>query len=280
MDEVTLHRSESSFSGHDGLSLYWRSIRPKHPRAVLGFLHGYGDHSGRYLAAFDELARRGYAVQAYDARGHGRSEGRRGFVRRWEEYVADLDVFLGMLAKASRELPLFLMAQSHGNLVLATRGEREPLPGRGVVMCSPFFRMSLRVPAWKIALARIANRVRPSLQLPSGIRRDQLTVTEVEEPEGEGALSHRISTPRWFFTMQEAQRVVLANAGRFRNPLLVLHGDADGVAAVSGAVDFVNGAGSPDTELRRFPKGRHDLLRDERWQTTLAEIDAWMRERA
>ncbi|HKV90021.1 MAG TPA: alpha/beta hydrolase, partial [Thermoplasmata archaeon] len=52
-------------------------------RRLLLIVHGLKDHGGRY----DELARavrvRGTASAAFDLRGHGRSEGEAGFVRRF-----------------------------------------------------------------------------------------------------------------------------------------------------------------------------------------------------
>ena len=66
------------------------------------FLHGYDDHSGRYAATHERLAAAGYRVRTFDFRGHGRSEGARGFCREWREYLADLEAALATETGAQR----------------------------------------------------------------------------------------------------------------------------------------------------------------------------------
>ena len=47
------------------------------PVAVIALVHGYGDHGGRHTWFGEDMAARGYAVYAYDLRGHGQSTGTR-----------------------------------------------------------------------------------------------------------------------------------------------------------------------------------------------------------
>src|SRR5438477_11882791 len=76
-------------------ALLCRTIRPASTAwARLGIVHGYGDHSGRYLHFMNWLAQRGVACHTFDFRGHGRSGGRRGYVARWQEFIHDLRAFL------------------------------------------------------------------------------------------------------------------------------------------------------------------------------------------
>src|SRR5256885_2010749 len=73
-----LHQ-ELSFQGGDGLPLFAQSWRPADgaEKAVLIVVHGLKDHSARYAALADAAVQRGYAVWAFDLRGHGRSGGDR-----------------------------------------------------------------------------------------------------------------------------------------------------------------------------------------------------------
>ena len=70
---------EGFFSARDNLRLFWETDLPDGPpRAHLGVVHGYADHCGRYRATIDALVGRGFAVHAFDYRGHGQADGRRG----------------------------------------------------------------------------------------------------------------------------------------------------------------------------------------------------------
>src|SRR4051812_14528851 len=54
-------------------------------------VHGLGEHSGRYEHVGEFLAHTGFDVHAFDLRGFGRSEGRRGDVLAWSELYDDID---------------------------------------------------------------------------------------------------------------------------------------------------------------------------------------------
>ncbi len=90
-----MYHQTHHFSGHDRLTLGAQSWGPEGPaRAAVVLVHGLIEHSGRHARTALELVRQGFAVHAMDLRGHGRSEGRRGDVRSFDQYLLDLDVFL------------------------------------------------------------------------------------------------------------------------------------------------------------------------------------------
>ena len=71
---------EKTFRTFDGVELFYRywpaTVAPK--GAILLFHRGH-EHSGRMAHLSDELDLPGFAIFAWDARGHGRSPGERGF---------------------------------------------------------------------------------------------------------------------------------------------------------------------------------------------------------
>ena len=72
----------------DGVRLYAQSWTPSsEPKAVVCLVHGGLEHSGRYAHVAKALNNSGYLVAAIDLRGHGRSEGKRAFVRSFDEYL-------------------------------------------------------------------------------------------------------------------------------------------------------------------------------------------------
>src|SRR5438270_13915780 len=117
-----VHETESSIAGAE-IELHRRSFVPPAPWATVAFVHGYGDHAGRHAHFLRWLAERGVACHAVDLRGHGRSGGRRGFVRRWQEYLDDVGALLNGIAKDATG-PTFLIGHSHGGLVAAAAVER------------------------------------------------------------------------------------------------------------------------------------------------------------
>ncbi len=250
--------AEETFPGA-GVTLYRRSVLPAGDAwARLGLVHGYGDHSGRYMHFLRWMAGRGVACHALDFRGHGLATGRRGFVVQWQEYLHDLDLFLALEAVRG-EAPLFLLGQSHGGLVLAAAGIRG-LPGvTGCILTSPYLGSKMPVPAGKLFLARFADRLVPWLPVPSRIKDEWLSSDAALIQEGrQDLLVLRTATPRWYFGARAAQADVLERAGEFRLPLLLLVGDADPVADPDAARAFCQRAGSADKTERTYPGHLHE----------------------
>src|SRR5690349_17717716 len=124
---MALH-DEGFFTAQDNQRLFWESELPeKAPRAVLGIVHGFNEHLGRYGATKEALVKEGFAVHAFDMRGHGQSDGKRGHIDRFTHYVDDLERFYARIKAAAAGKPLFLLAHSNGALVTALfLMERQP----------------------------------------------------------------------------------------------------------------------------------------------------------
>ena len=118
----------------------------------------------------------GFAVHAFDYRGHGRADGRRGHCDRWDDYLEDLGLFWERVRRAAGELPTFLFAHSHGGLMtLHFLARRKPSGVRGVILSSPYLQLGFEPPVAKVVGARLAGLVVPWLPVPTGLRMDQLS---------------------------------------------------------------------------------------------------------
>ena len=90
----------------DGLMLRGRWWRRAEPRGTLVIAHGFGEHGGTYRHVAEALGTRlDMDVVAVDFRGHGRSPGRRGVVRRYEDLTDDLACALEWAAQRRPDVP-------------------------------------------------------------------------------------------------------------------------------------------------------------------------------
>jgi alpha-beta hydrolase superfamily lysophospholipase len=260
-----------------GLSLFRRTWRPDGGvRAVLINVHGLGDHSGLYPALAEHCTARGIALYAPDLRGNGRSPGRRGYVERWEEYREDLQRFVAVVRQEEPGLPLFLLGNSLGGLIVLDSVLHRPEGIRGVIAASPAVGR-VGVPAPLMALGRVLSRVWPHFSLRtgmdlSGIARDPLvTNTLLADP-----LFHRMGTARLSTELTAAIARVQAAAPRFPLPLLVLHGSADRMVPPEGSRAFVARVGHPDCELHEYPGAYHALFADLDRERVLTDLEQWI----
>jgi acylglycerol lipase len=112
---------EGKFQGRSGLKLYNQAWLPDHNwKAVLVVVHGLADHSGRYMNLVNYLVPKGYAIFSFDQRGHGKSQGCRGYVERFLYYLDDLSAFIDKVHTDHNDIPVFLFGHSLGGTIAAT----------------------------------------------------------------------------------------------------------------------------------------------------------------
>jgi alpha-beta hydrolase superfamily lysophospholipase len=268
---------EGFLNSGDHLRLYWQRYRPPSPKATVAVLHGGGDHSGRYPALTAGLVRAGFEVALLDFRGHGQSDGRRWHVDTFDDYLADIDAFLGRLCQDGYAGKLFVAAHSMGSLIAARWGIdhwREPA---GFVLSSPYLRLALRPPLAKVWGARLAGKVVPWLPVATGLTSASLTSDpELQTWTDHDPLYGRKTTPRWFDEASQAQAEVMARAAEFRAPLLVLAAGADTIADAAASRRFVETVQSKDKQFVLYPGLRHEIFNEVERARPIADAVAWL----
>lgn len=270
-------QQEFWYEGSRGARLYCRRSRPRgEPRAVVVSLHGLGDHSGLYPMIAEAFVPRGIAVYAPDLRGNGRSPGSRGHIDAWGDLREDLRCLVRLVRTEAPGVPLFLLGNSLGGLVVLDYASHHPGEVRGVVALAPPLG-ALGVPAPLLALGRVLSRVWPRFSLETGmdlggLSRDPAAVEEVlTDP-----LFHRRGTARLSTEVTGTIARVQEGAPDFPVPLLVVHGDADRMVPPDGSRRFVARAGQRDKRLLEIPGAYHALLADLDRERVLVSIGDWI----
>ena len=270
--------SDFTFESSDGLPLagrVWRGAADV--RSAVALVHGYAEHSGRYAHVAEYLTQRGHAVYAYDGRGHGRSPGRRAFVRSFGQCIDDLAVFLRRVREMQPGRPCFLFGHSMGGTVSACyvlRGEGLP---DGLILSSAALRLPTPEPLQIFAqvLGRLLPTL-PTLKLDRRlISRDAAVVAETDRDP----LYYRGGVPaRTAAELFAAARHVRENAERLTLPLLLLHGTADEITEPGGSEACYAQARSTDKTLALYPDLYHETFNEPEKARVLDEIAAWLDE--
>ena len=106
---------------------HWPATGKWNGRTVV-VLHGIGYHSAPYKVIADALNPQGTAVYGLDARGHGLSQGRRGFIGTQTEVGADVEAMIRFVKQKRPSAKVFLLGDSMGAdfaLNYAKRNSRE-----------------------------------------------------------------------------------------------------------------------------------------------------------
>ena len=273
---VSLSEREGRLRSVDGLQLYWRAWSPPAPKLTLAVTHGYFEHSGRYRALAEGMAGFGVATYAVDLRGHGQSEGARGHVDRWSQWVDDVGTFVDFVGDESA-VEVVPLGHSVGGAVLLSAVLAGRVKPRRLVACSPALRPALPVPAVKAGAAVLLSRVLPRLALDAGLdpggisRRPEVVTAYAEDP-----LVFRKMTARTYTEWVANREAVLRDAGRIGVPFLASHGDADPIIAMAGTVELCERAAAARPELKIYPGARHEPHNDLGAEQVFADLASWL----
>jgi acylglycerol lipase len=248
------------------------------PRAVVAICHGFNAHSGAYRWCGEQFSQRGIATYALDLRGRGRSDGERYYVERFEDYVQDLRNLIELAGSRDAHVPIFLLGHSAGGVIGCLYVLQHPNSIAGFI-CEDF---AFEVPAPSIALTVLKgiSHVTPHAHALALKNEDFSRDPEVVQSMNEDPLIAKESQP--FATMAAIVRADARLKTAFRQisvPILILHGDADRAARLSGSERFYAEAGSEDKTLKVYAGRYHDPLRDFGKEEVLLDILIWIEAR-
>src|SRR4051794_20304587 len=130
-------RFEGQFEGFDHTELFFQTRTPEKVRGVLLITHGLSEHSECYHNLARTLSEDGWLVYAWDMRGHGRSEGKRGYVADISNLIDDLNCFYKLVATKHPDQNLVFFGHSLGAEVTLRFLETRPVTYAALALSSP-----------------------------------------------------------------------------------------------------------------------------------------------
>jgi alpha-beta hydrolase superfamily lysophospholipase len=275
--------TQSPFTLRDGLNVAiydWPLPSRQRPRAVILIVHGLGEHAWRYDALAQRLNGWGFAVKAYDQRGHGESGGDQGV-------LPDDDALLDDLAEVVDDTrrhiaqpwacPLILLGHSMGGLVAATFVQREIEPVDGLVLSSPA--LDTGMTRFQKKLTGLLYRWAPNLTVSNGL--DATAISH--DPAVVAAYQHdrlvhnRISARLAHFIDSNGPRVVAA-APSWTVPTLLMYAGSDLLVRPEGSRAFA-AVSPPQRVSSHCLDGQfHEIFNEADPSRAYATLKAWLDE--
>ena len=231
----------TNWKTHDGLEIFSQRWQPDilPAKAIACFVHGIGDHSSRHVHVAETFTNEGYVFFTADLRGHGKSQGQRGHFPSMEAIMQDIDIFLHQARTLFPNLPIILYGHSLGGiLVLYYALARKPNI-EGVISVSPGLHNALQKKPLLVMSAKLLGGLFPKFSISNGLPLDGISRDEkvVLAYKNDPLIHDQVSMGLGKMMIQ-ATKWTLKNAGKFRYPLLIMHGKADFVTYASGSITF------------------------------------------
>ncbi|MCX8061264.1 MAG: lysophospholipase [Anaerolineales bacterium] len=273
-----MNETAFTFQSFDGLTLYGREWRPtEKPKAVVGLIHGLGEHCGRYVHVAERFGKDQIAMIGFDLRGHGRSEGKRGDSPGFEAYMQDLRAFELQIIERFNKTPCFYYGHSMGGLLLLNYLMRHQPKIIGAVSSAAGLHTPLTQQKFKMALVQTLSSFLPQLALPSGLDANEISRDpEVVRRYKSDPLVHGWVTLRMAQATIPAIEYVFQHAEEIHVPLLVLHGTADRLTFPSGSEELVRKV--PQAKLVLFDGLAHELHNEPEKEEVFDKVLQWMKD--
>lgn len=273
-------RSEGFFKGYQDVNLFFQVWDNPEARGTVIINHGQGEHSEAYHRMVKAFENDKWSFYSWDCRGHGRSEGRRGYVGEFDDYCHDYKIFLDMVMSDEKVKrgPVILFGHSMGGLILAKTLIRNPeIPCAGVVFSAPLLGLSIPVPVYKSTAATIFNSILPQITMGNELTNEMLTrdLDVIREFE-QDALRHTRISPGAFIGFLESFEYVRPRAGEIKKPALFIVSDNDPVVSTPEIKNFYEKLGSSQKELFVYPGAKHELVNDIIRNTVFADIKKFL----
>jgi alpha-beta hydrolase superfamily lysophospholipase len=273
---------EFAFSAADTLQLFGQSWEPidnsQPPRALVCLVHGFGEHSGRYAHVAQMMTDAGFIVIAMDQRGHGRSQGKRGYTPEYDQSLQDIGTFIAESQRRFPNLPTFLYGHSMGgNMVLGYTLFKKPQTLHGVISTSPWLRLTTPPPSIQITGSKLISKLIPTFTITNEF--EPLVLTHdpaVDEAYNSDPHNHGQISAKLFLGVTENGEEIIRRASEFPLPLLLVHGTADPVTSHTASTEFAAAAPRATTTFKEWDGLYHETHNEPEQEEVISYTVQWL----
>jgi len=273
-----MNHIEGNFRGVRNHQFYYQAWFPKGKvKAVLLVVHGLGEHSGRYMNVVNHFVQLGYAVYGFDHLGHGKSEGTREFVERFEDFTDTLTIYYDLVMSWQNNKPVFVLGHSMGGLIATYYLLDHQAKFKGAVLSAPAIKISESISPATILMGRILAAFAPRAGVmpvdAHSISRDPEVVKAYEH---DPLVFHGKTSARLAGELLKAMLRVNAEVGKITLPFITLQGSADRIVDPGSARLLYDKAGSKDKTIRIYRGLYHEVFNELERARVLTDVETWL----
>jgi len=219
----------------------------------------------------------GYAVYGIDHIGHGKSDGERVYVERFQDYTKTLKKYFDMIREWKPEKPIFLIGHSMGGLISAAYLLEHQDEISGAVLSGPGIKMPDNISQGIIIVGKMLSIIMPKaglIQLDAkGVSRDPAVVDAyVNDP----LVYTGKTTARLGAELLKTMQRVAEQATQISLPIMIVQGSDDKLVDSSGAQLFYDLVGSGDKTIKIYNGFYHEVFNEPEHEQVLNDVKTWL----
>ena len=236
--------------------------------------HGICEHSQCYTHVAHFLCNQGFLVYAWDLQGHGRSQGKRGFVKNFNEFSKNLISVIKKIQKTAQTPSFHLVGHSMGALITLQALLKKSCPKiASATLSNPALGLSMSVPAFKKTMARWLNQIWPRLTLNSGISYEFLSRDpKMMEIYNKDPLRHSQVSAPLFLGMMAAMKRIPKQIQKLKTPVFFQLSGNDKVVNTQKSLDLFETLHEPKKKLKLYKESYHEIYNDLNKEEVLSDL--------
>ncbi len=258
---------QSSFqSERDKSNIFYQSWTKPNAKRVLILQHGFGEHSDRYGNILEKLKDDDFNIYALDSRGHGRSDGKRGHVDQFQYYIDDLTELIYIAREEQKVNKVSLLGHSLGGVIslqYALEGfNQDNLDG--LILSSPgiMIKMDFEKEVKKF-IGGFFTALFPDTTIDANLDLNYLSHDKsVIEAYKKDKLTHGKISFQMATNLFNLSKALYEKANHIHVPILIIHGEEDGIADVNGSRDLFRHLTVEKKFIKTYSGLYHELMNE------------------
>ncbi|MFX0002369.1 MAG: alpha/beta fold hydrolase [Candidatus Hodarchaeota archaeon] len=276
-------KNETGFyEGRELKKLFYQCWLPdsEQIKAYIIAIHGWGTHSDRLKTPAEYLTEKGYAIYAFDLRGHWRNAGDLpGHIDSIDHILKDTLLFMDFVKKIAQNKKIFLMGHSFGGLISLIFAINHPkLPG--VLVSSPLLGWYLKLSVGKKVIKSISKTIdkfSPNKILDYIIDQNQLT-SDLKILRQHIADKHKIEimSAKSAGDIDYFLKWAMENASKLLCPVFLMQAGSDKIVDPSKTKEFFDNVRNGDKTYKEYPGFLHELWNEKGRAQVYQDMFVWL----
>jgi alpha-beta hydrolase superfamily lysophospholipase len=258
---------------------YWLPDAGEIKAYIIG-VHGWGTHSDRLKLPAEYLTDNGYAVYAFDLRGHYRNTGETpGHIESIDHIQKDILLFMDVIRNIAKEKKIFLMGHSFGGLMSLIYAINHPALS-GVLVSSPLLGMFMNLSIGKKVIKSISKNIvklAPNKILNNIIDQNQLTSDlkilrkHIADKNKIEVISAKSATE-----IDKYTKWAMENASKLISPVLIMQAGNDKIVDKGKPKEFFDKVESKDKSYKEYDGFLHELWNEKGRAQIYQDMFIWL----